>query len=108
VLHPLRAQVHDGPLGQEDTRHIKAVYGFDPDQSFVVPPEVAAFYAAAGRRGGEAHAAWRRTWDAYRVQRPGVAAEFARRFLDPDKPLPDGWFERLPRWSPDDKPEPTR
>lgn len=105
----VRAQVHDGPLGQEDTRHIKGVYGFSPDESFVVPPEVAAYYAAAGRRrGGEAHAAWRRTWDAYRAQRPDVAAEFARRYLDASKPLPAGWFQRLPRWTPDDKPEATR
>ena len=105
LIHYL-AQVHDGPLGAEDTRHVKEVLGFDPAASFVVPQEVGAFYRQAGARAAQYEGAWRATLEAYRRAQPGKAAEYERRFMR--KELPDGWFDKLPRWKPDDKPEATR
>ena len=99
-------QVHDGPLGAEDTRHVKSVLGFDPDASFAIPQEVGEYYQQAGRKAAGYEAAWQATWRAYKADRPRQAAEYERRFIR--KELPEGWFQRLPRWKAVDPAEATR
>lgn len=91
----------------EDTRHVRSTFGFDPDQSFVVPREVADFYSSASNRTAEHSRRWEQeTWPAYQRAHPEKASEFGRRFLRHE--LPQGWFQRLPRYSPRDEPEATR
>jgi transketolase len=33
-------EVHGAPLGAKDLKHVKTAFGFDPEQSFVVPEDV--------------------------------------------------------------------
>ena len=41
-------KVHGSPLGAEDLKHVKKLFGFNPDESFVIPADVAAVFKQAG------------------------------------------------------------
>ncbi|RYZ38475.1 MAG: transketolase, partial [Sphingobacteriales bacterium] len=41
---------HGSPLGPDEVIEVKKFFGFDPDKSFYIPEEVAAFYHAAGEK----------------------------------------------------------
>ncbi|WP_228459279.1 transketolase family protein [Chryseobacterium carnipullorum] len=43
------AAAHGSPLGKDEVRLVKEHFGFDPDQNFVVPDDVSAFYHEAGK-----------------------------------------------------------
>lgn len=99
-------KVHGAALGAQDLAHAKTALGFDPAQSFVVPEDVRAFYADAGRAGAEAQAAWDARLAAYTAAHPAEGAEFVRRAAGA---LPAGWQALLPRASGKDaKPAATR
>lgn len=71
--------VHGAPLGVKDIESIKAKFGFDPAQSFVVPDEVTAKYAEVKASGDVAYAAWQSKFAAYCAKHQAKAAEFLRR-----------------------------
>jgi transketolase len=52
------AKCHGAPLGTDDLRNVKTLYGFNPDESFAVPEEVQAFYRENGARGAATYKAW--------------------------------------------------
>ena len=62
------ADCHGSPLGEAETAGLKAALGFDPAQSFYVPDEVYAMFAARGKR---LHTTAKR----YRREHPQVACE---------------------------------
>jgi transketolase len=97
--------VHGAPLGVEDLKQVKALFGFDPEASFVVPDEVAALFTAAGAKGAAAQATWADGWAAYKAAHPELAAELVRRT---HHKLPEGWREKMPRYTPADKAQATR
>jgi transketolase len=69
------AAAHGEPLGVDEARGAKEFYGCDPDASFAVPDGVTEHFSAQfGRRGTDAHAAWRARFAAYRAQYPDLAA----------------------------------
>ncbi len=45
------ASAHGSPLGAEEVKLVKKDFGFNPDESFVVPEKVLGFYRAAGGKG---------------------------------------------------------
>ena len=51
-------EAHGAPLGSEELQATKRTFGRDPEQSFVVPAEVAAHMGAAKSRGTELEKAW--------------------------------------------------
>ncbi len=51
-------KVHGSPLGAEDIAQLKKKFGFNPEQFFHVPAEVAAFYAERKAEGTKAEQAW--------------------------------------------------
>ena len=57
---------HGSPLGEEEIRLTKQVYGWPSDEPFFVPDEALEHFRGAVERGREAEEAWRERFDAYR------------------------------------------
>ncbi len=87
------AGAHGSPLGAEETKLVKKAFGFNPDESFVVPDKVLAFYRAAGGKGAPLEKDWTALYDSYKKQFPDLAAEFEA--MQCGK-LPDGWEKKIP------------
>eukprot|EP00300_Choanocystis_sp_HF-7_P027351 c32444_g1_i1.p1 GENE.c32444_g1_i1~~c32444_g1_i1.p1 ORF type:complete len:683 (+),score=150.73 c32444_g1_i1:122-2050(+) len=98
-------EVHGSPLKADDLAQVKQLYGFNPEESFVIDPEVLAFYRSRGDLGGQAEAEWNNQFQAYAAQFPDLAREYQRRAQGL---LPDGWHEKLPRYTPKDGAKATR
>ena len=70
---------HGEPLGAEEVRLTKEFFGFDPDQTFVVPEGVRAhFDANIGARGAELCKAWNAAFVRYRAQYPDLGDQIER------------------------------
>ncbi len=74
-------------------RLTKEALGWDPDVSFTVPAEVAAFYAQVAARGRELHREWQERLSAYEREYPDAGRAFAAALAGE---LPPGWADRLP------------
>ena len=62
-------KAHGSPLGEDEVRLTKEVYGWDPDAHFLVPDEVLEHYReTAGERGAAAEADWEERAAAYRAE----------------------------------------
>jgi transketolase len=85
---------HGAPLGAEELRLTKQVYGRDPDACFVVPTEVAQHMGACVARGSELEQSWRQQLEA----KKGNSAVLA--WLDvAGGALPAGWGADLPTFA---------
>ncbi|CAM9570443.1 unnamed protein product, partial [Phaeothamnion confervicola] len=104
-LNQGKESTHGAPLGADDLRQVKEKFGFDPDQSFFVPAEVAELYGACKEAGQKKHADFDEMFAAYSEKFPTMAAELARRM---NRELPAGWKDKLPKFSPTDPPNGTR
>ncbi|TXT05928.1 hypothetical protein VHUM_03689 [Vanrija humicola] len=91
--------VHGAPLKADDIKQLKTKFGFNPDESFVVPDKVADFWAKKAEVGEKANAEWDALFEKYKGQYPEDAAEFTRRL---EGRLPDGWEKHLPVFKPED------
>jgi transketolase len=90
---------HGEPLGDAEVRLTKQFFGFDPDQSFVVPDTVRPHLAAGlGARGAGMRAAWQDLFRRYRAEF-AVQAEQIDRIAT--RELPPGWEKALPTFPPD-------
>src|SRR4051795_5796057 len=89
---------HGSPLGEEEIRLTKEVYGYPSLEPFFVPDEALEHFRAAVERGREAEAAWRERFDAYRESHGDLAAEFERMLA---RRLPDGFGDDVPKKGPD-------
>lgn len=92
--------VHGAPLGDEDVRNVKKRFGLDPERAYHVDPDVAAYYAAAGRRGDKVRDTWNTMFASYRAKHADLGEELARRFR---AELPKQWDTCLPTFAPGDK-----
>lgn len=98
------ADAHGAPLGEDEVRATKEVYGWPADESFRVPPEVME-HCRQNDRGLGLEADWARELALWRQQHPELARELARRL---ERRLPDGWQAKLPIFPPDAKGVATR
>ena len=99
-------KAHGEPLGVEELRLTKEFFGFSPDESFVVPPEVPKHFGAnIGARGKAAHAAWNQLLAGYRSAYPELARQVE---AIRDGTLPEGWDADLPHFPADAKGLATR
>jgi transketolase len=96
---------HGSALGADEVAAVKKILGFDPQQSFVVEPEVLEHTRRVMGRGQAAHAQWQHSFDSWRQANPSGAALFDRLVR---RELPAGWAEKLPTWEPDAKGLATR
>jgi transketolase len=74
-------KAHGSPLGEDEVRLTKEGYGWDPDQHFLVPPEVAASMGRAVDEGEERVGAWEGRLADYAAAFPDAARELRRRLV---------------------------
>jgi transketolase len=91
-------KAHGSPLGEEEVRLTKEVYGWDPDAQFYVPDEALAHFRETIPRGRELVADWNRRLEAYRSAEPKAYEELA---LVMERRLPDGWDRDVPKFRPE-------
>ena len=97
---------HGEPLGAEEVRLTKEFFGFSPDQSFVVPPEVREhFNNGMGARGAKLRQEWDEMFARYQAQYPDLADQLKCMH---SRDLPAGWEKALPTFPPSDKGMSTR
>lgn len=87
------AGAHGSPLGADEVKLVKQVFGFDPEESFVVPGEVLEFYRAAGAKGIGLEQEWNDLFARYKQDYPELAAEYEAGLQDK---LPQGWEKKIP------------
>ncbi len=86
-------KIHGSALGADELAATKRVLGFDPEQSFVVAPEVIAHTRKAVERGQAVHAEWQVGFDAWAVANPDRKALLDRLLTGA---VPDGLEAALP------------
>ncbi len=91
---------HGAPLGEDELKLVKKGFGFDPDQSFVIPDKVISFYREAGKKGQEKEQQWNNLFKQYKEQYPDLANEYT---LISNGKLAPGWKDALPVFSGKDK-----
>jgi transketolase len=89
---------HGSPLGEEEIRLTKEVYGYPSLEPFFVPEEALEHFRACVERGREQQADWREAFDAYRADFGAEAAELER-YLS--RALPAGFGADVPKKGPD-------
>jgi transketolase len=97
--------VHGEALGAEGTAATKKFFGFDPEQSFVVPEPALNKWRENIEKGKKAEADWQERFDAYAKEFPELAAQYKRTY---EQKLPDGWQKALPKFEAGSKPQATR
>jgi transketolase len=90
---------HGSPLGEDEVKLTKDVYGWPDDKTFYVPDEARQPFEDAGERGEQLVADWDQRLAAFRDAEPDAASELG---LIIEGRLPDGWDADVPTFSPDD------
>jgi transketolase len=86
---------HGSALGADEIRATKEILGFDPDQSFIVEPEVLEHVREVQDRGAQLRAAWEDGYKRWQQANPERAALHERLR---NRRLPDGWQQALPEF----------
>lgn len=94
------AAAHGSPLGVDEVKLVKQFFGFDPDQSFVIPDKVLSFYREAGKKGIEKEQQWNNLFKQYKEKYPDSANEWVT--FNSGK-IPSGWKDLLPVFGGTDK-----
>jgi transketolase len=92
-------QAHGSPLGEDEVKATKEVYGWPADKTFYVPDEAREPFEEAAERGREAVEEWEGQLASFRDSNPDQAAELD---LIMNARLPDGWDEGAPTFDPGD------
>ncbi|HEY8866621.1 MAG TPA: transketolase [Solirubrobacteraceae bacterium] len=90
---------HGAPLGEDEVRLTKEVYGWPPDEHFLVPDEALEVYRATNETGAAAEGEWKERFEAYRAAHPDLAADLERMSA---RELPVGWDSEVPRFHVED------
>jgi len=92
---------HGEPLGAEEVKLTKRAYGWPEDAQFLVPDGVMERFAeGVGKRGAELRAAWAQTLEAFKGDKPELAAEIEQM---QHRELPDGWDTAIPSFEADEE-----
>jgi transketolase len=95
------AAAHGEPLGDDEVRLTKRIYGWPEDAQFLVPDGVREHFAAGiGARGAAARARWTELLASYRATYPELANEVEAM---QGRALPAGWDRNLPVFAADAK-----
>jgi len=94
------AGAHGSPLGADELKLVKQFFGFDPEQSFVVPDEVLNYYRKCGEKGAGTEQKWNDLYKAYKEKFPELATEYEQAISGE---LPKGWDAALPVFKPEGK-----
>ncbi len=99
------AKAHGEPLGIEEVRLTKKVYGWPEDQAFFVPDEVLAHMRKVAKRGEKSEEEWKEKFSVYRKLYPDLAAQLQAAM---EGSLPSGWDDSIPNFTPGEGPMATR
>ena len=100
------SDAHGEPLGEAEVKLVKRNYGWPEDAKFLVPDGVYdRFKNGIGKRGAEAHTAWKAKFAEYKKQFPQLADQLERM---QNLQLPEGWDKDLPSFPADAKGMATR
>jgi transketolase len=92
---------HGEPLGEEEIKLTKRVYGWPEDKKFYIPDGVYEHYRqGVGARGKEVRDAWVKKFEEYKAKYPDLADQIIR---IQKRELPDGWDKDLPTFPADAK-----
>jgi transketolase len=97
--------VHGNALKADDIHQVKEKFGFNPDETFVVPSEVYDLYGKHAAEGAAAEKSWDELLEKYAGEYKSEAAELKRRHSGK---LPEGWEKSLPVYKPTDAAIATR
>lgn len=92
--------VHGNALKADDCKQVKKKFGFDPDQTFIVPQKVYDLYHAHSSEGAAKEAEWNKLFEKYGEKYGAEHADLLRR---QSGKLPEGWQKKLPTYKPGDK-----
>jgi len=92
--------VHGSALKADDCKQLKKKFGFDPEQSFVVPQKVYDQYHKHASEGAAKEAEWDKIFEKYGNEHKAEHADLLRRQTGK---LPQGWEKKLPTYKPGDK-----
>jgi transketolase len=98
-------QAHGSPLGEDEVKATKEVYGWPPDKTFYVPDEAREPFEEARERGRQAVEEWEQKLSSWRDANADQAAELD---LIMANRLPDGWEQGVPTFDPGDDAIATR
>jgi len=98
-------EAHGEPLGEDEVRRTKTVYGWPPDEHFLVPAEVKTYMGKAVERGAQWEKEWNADYSAWAKSFPDLAKTFD---LMVKKELPAGWDKDIPTFPADAKGLATR
>jgi transketolase len=97
---------HGEPLGEEEIRLTKRIYGWPEDKKFYVPDGVYEhFREGMGKRSGALRQAWLAKVESYKAKYPELADQLLRMQR---RQLPEGWDKDLPTFPADPKGKATR
>ena len=99
------ASAHGEPLGEEEVKLTKKVYGWPADKTFLVPEEVLAHMNQALGRGERMEKEWEENFSAYQQAYPELAERLQRALK---RELPPGWDDDIPTFTSSDGPMATR
>ncbi len=91
-----KPSAHGSPLGAEEVRLTKEVYGWPEDKSFYIPDEALAHFRQAVPQGEEWEAEWNHLFARYQETFPELARELQR---DLRRELPAGLLDRMPSFN---------
>jgi transketolase len=97
--------VHGNALKADDIEQVKKKFGFDPEETFVVPSEVYELYGKHSAEGAAAEKKWDDLFKKYAGEFKAEAADLKRRH---SRKLPEGWEKSLPVYKPTDAAVATR
>ncbi|OAG39043.1 transketolase [Fonsecaea monophora] len=98
------AVAHGAAFGPETVASLKRLYGFDPEQHYVIPDAVRDFFRDIPSRGQSWVSEWNQLLQRYANAHPGLAAEYVQRM---EGNLPAEWESLIPHEFPA-KATPTR
>ena len=95
------ASAHGEPLGAEEVKLTKRVYGWPEDAQFLIPDGVVEnFRQNVGQRGAKLHQAWETLFKDYSAKYPELAEQLKRM---EKRELPPGWDKDWPTFPVDAK-----
>jgi dihydroxyacetone synthase len=85
---------HGAAFGMQDVANMKTTYGFDREDSFVIPEVVRDFFADRVPRGQDLVKQWEDLFGRYAQSHPDLAREFRSRM---NGELPANWESLIPK-----------
>lgn len=87
------AVAHGAAFGAADVANMKEVYGFNPEEHFIISEEVREFFESLPARGEELVRSWEAKVQEYETKYPELGAEFRQRM---EGRLPETWKDLIP------------